>query len=41
VDFTQACDQHDLCYRTLGASKADCDQAFLDALLNECSTSLQ
>jgi hypothetical protein len=36
VDFTDACNQHDLCYRQAGADKAACDRAFLDALLAEC-----
>ncbi|EFN55515.1 hypothetical protein CHLNCDRAFT_133927 [Chlorella variabilis] len=41
VDFTAACDQHDLCYRVVGADKGACDKAFLDALLAECDRALR
>lgn len=36
---THACS--DTCYFTAGSDKAACDQAFLDALLAECESSLK
>jgi hypothetical protein len=41
VDFTEACNTHDTCYFTLGSDKAQCDQAFLDALLAECDRAVR
>ncbi|KAI7837242.1 hypothetical protein COHA_008930 [Chlorella ohadii] len=41
VDFTNACNAHDTCYFTAGSDKAACDQAFLDALLDECDSALK
>ncbi|KAL4436790.1 hypothetical protein ABPG75_003929 [Micractinium tetrahymenae] len=37
VDFTAACNAHDVCYFTLGSQKDACDRTFLDALLAECN----
>lgn len=39
VCFTCPCLAHDTCYGTCGVAKADCDQAFLDDLLDLCLTS--
>lgn len=37
VDFTSACNKHDECYRTCGASKAACDVKFHGDLKALCS----
>jgi hypothetical protein len=34
--FYKACQEHDDCYSRCGASKADCDEAFLRRLKEEC-----
>ena len=35
--FVNACNTHDLCYATPGASKSSCDGAFLGAMKSTCS----
>src|SRR5262249_34877694 len=35
-DFSQACKDHDKCYDTCGASKKDCDEKFLQDMLDIC-----
>ena len=41
IDFSEACNTHDRCYFTLGSDKAQCDRAFLDALLTECDRAVR
>jgi len=36
--FSQACNLHDNCYGTCGASKEDCDQAFCARLRSACNS---
>lgn len=36
TSFLSACDQHDLCYDTCTADKANCDSAFYDAMVLIC-----
>ncbi|MCO6438982.1 MAG: hypothetical protein J5J06_17960 [Phycisphaerae bacterium] len=40
VCFTQACDQHDICYSTCDTSKRECDQAFFEDMIRTCSLSI-
>jgi len=35
-DFRRACRRHDACYRTLGASRSQCDRQFLNDMLEAC-----
>ncbi len=37
-DFTQACNNHDICYGTLGSVRSNCDDTFLSEMLASCST---
>ena len=37
ANFKDACDKHDICYDTLGASKQQCDNQFYNNMLSACS----
>lgn len=41
ADFRSACVTHDLCYDTIGKSRADCDEVFLEDLLVAAEDSRQ
>ena len=38
LEFTPACDDHDLCYGTCGSKKSDCDDAFAVAMMEHCAS---
>ena len=37
VDFTQACNNHDICYDTCNSEKSSCDQGFLSDMTAACA----
>jgi RHS repeat-associated protein len=39
INFLPACNAHDICYETCGASKSDCDNQFFVDLFNICTKS--
>lgn len=39
INFTDACIEHDLCYRTLGRTAGECEAMFLSNLREECISS--
>lgn len=39
-NFEEACNNHDICYGTLGADKSRCDSIFRDELYSTCNLSL-
>jgi hypothetical protein len=41
ADFTGACNRHDACYDTLGASKEQCDNQFYNNMVSACSSTYQ
>lgn len=36
IDFTECCNEHDICYDTCGNRKAMCDTAFLACMMRHC-----
>lgn len=39
ADFRKTCEQHDICYETLGANRSSCDKQFSEGLLSSCQNS--